>query len=74
MNIQKEQKMQMYIKKISWYSTYVDCITRIINEFIECGDSNIMPNDIPNLMELDTKLANRLNKTIVNMKTDWEFM
>lgn len=74
MKIQKEQKMDMYLKKISWYSTYIDCLTRIVNVFIENGESNIKPNDIPNLMELNSKLTNRLFKIILNMKSDWEFM
>ena len=74
MNIQKEQKMQMYIEKISWYSTYIDCFTRIINEFMENGDDNIKPYDIPNLMELNTALTYRLRYIIANMKSDWEFM
>lgn len=74
MNTKKEQKMEMYIKKISWYSTYIDCFTRIINEFIENGDDNIKPYDIPNLMELNTILTYRLHNIIAKMKSDWEFM
>ena len=38
MNIKKQQKMDMYIQKISWYTTYIDCFTRIINSFIENGE------------------------------------
>lgn len=74
MNIKKEQKMNMYMQKIAWYSTYIDCFTRIINEFLENGDDNINPSDIPNLMEFNTKLTNRLYKTVLKMKADWEFM
>jgi len=74
MNIKKEQKMTMYIEKIIWYSTYIDCFTRIINEFIENGDDNIKPCDIPNMMEFNANLASRLNNIILKMKADWEFM
>lgn len=74
MNIKKEQKITMYIEKIIWYSTYIDCFTRIINEFIENGDDNIKPCDIPNMMEFNANLASRLNNIILKMKADWEFM
>ncbi len=66
--------MDMYIQKMSWYITYIDCFTRIINNFIENGDSNIEPYDVPNLMELNTKLTRRLYKIVMSMKADWEFM
>ena len=74
MNIKKEQKMDMYIEKISLYSTYIDCFMRIINEFIENGDDNIKPYDIPTLMELNAVLTYRLRNIVSKMKTDWEFM
>ena len=74
MNIKKEQKIDMYIRKIAWYSTYTECFTRVINEFIENGESNLKPCDVPNLMEFNTRLLCRLNRIIMNMKTDWEFM
>ncbi len=74
MNIKTEQKMDMYIAKITWYITYIDCFTRIINEFIENGEGNLNQNDIPNLMEFNTKLTNRLYKIVMHLKSDWEFM
>ena len=74
MNIKKQQKMDMYIERISWYTTYVDCFTRIITDFIENGEDNIEPCDIPNLMVFNKKLIHRLHKMVMNMKTDWEFM
>ena len=74
MNIKKEQKMNMYMQKFVWYSTYVDCFTRIINEFTENGTDNIKPCDITNLTELSTTLAYRLHNIISKMKSDWEFM
>lgn len=74
MNIKKQQKIDMYIERISWYTTYVDCFTRVINNFIENGEDNIEPCDIPNLMELNKKLTQRLHKMVMNMKTDWKFM
>ena len=74
MNIKKQQKMDMYIQKMSWYITYIDCFTRIINNFIESGEENIEPCDVPNLMELNTILTHRLYKIVMNMKVDWEFM
>ena len=39
MNVAKEQKMDMYVDRIVWYITYVDCLIRIIREFIENGDA-----------------------------------
>ena len=66
--------MDMYIEKISWYTTYLDCFTRIINNFIENGEENIESYDVPNLMELNTKFTHRLHKIVMNMKADWEFM
>ena len=74
MNIKKEQKFDMYIEKISWYSTYIDCFTRVINNFLENGDEKVEPCDIPKLMELNTKLTHRLHKIVMKIKTDWEFM
>ena len=74
MNTKTEQKMDMYIAKINWYITYIDCFTRIINEFIENGEGNLNQNDIPNLMEFNTKLTNRLYKIVMHLKSDWEFM
>ena len=74
MNIVKEQKIGSYIERLTWYSTYTDCFTRIINEFLENGDGNINSCDIPNLMEFNTKLTHRLHKIILDMKSDWEFM
>ena len=74
MNIKKQQKMDMYIEKISWYTTYIDCFTRIITNFIENGEENIEPCDVPNILELNTKLTHRLHKIVMSMKADWEFM
>ena len=74
MNIPKEQKIDMYLKKIAWYGCYVDCFSRIINEFIQNDDGNINPQDIPNLTEILTKMSHRLYKNIISMKSDWEFM
>lgn len=74
MNIKKEQTIDMYIQKITRYSTYVDCFSRLINEFTENGNINLAPSDMPNLTELNSIIANRLKKVILKMKSDWEFM
>ena len=74
MNIRKEQSMNMYFDKIIWYSTYVDCLSRILTEFIENGDDNIQPTDIPTLAELLTKFSSQLHSRIPGMKSDWEFL
>ena len=37
MNAKKIQKIDMYMKKISYYSMYADVLARILNEFIENG-------------------------------------
>ena len=74
MNIKKQQKMDMYVERLSWYSTYVDCFTRVVNNFIENDDGNIEPRDVANIMELNTKFTHRLYKMVMKMKSDWEFM
>jgi len=74
MNTKKEQRMEMYIEKITRYSSYIDCFMRIINEFTENGDDNIKPCDVPKLIELNAVLTSRLYSMIIRMKTDWEFM
>ena len=74
MNMRKEEKISMYMKKLVWYITYIDCFSRIINELIENGDENFKPTDIPNLSELNAKLVSRLRNIIIKMKSDWDFM
>lgn len=74
MNIRKEQTIDMHIQKIVFYSTYVDCLSRIIRELIENGDGNIKPSDLPNLTLLLSKMAYRLRLNIMNMSRDWEFL
>ena len=74
MSIQKEQKFDMYFERVVWYSCYADCLGRVINEFIQNGESNLEQQDIPNLMEFLAKLTHRLHKNIMRMKSDWEFM
>ena len=73
MNYKKSQTIDMHLQRISYYITYVDCFARIITEFIENGDGNIQPNDIPNLCEMLTKYALRLKVNILQLKQDWEF-
>jgi hypothetical protein len=74
MNIRKEQTMDMYIEKIVLYSTYVDCLARVIRELIENGDDNFKPTDLPNLTVLLSKLACRLRYSVSGMNRDWEFL
>ena len=73
MNAQKIQKIDMYLKKISYYSVYADVLARILNEFTEKGHENLRTNDIPNLTELLTKYARRMRTCAINMKECWEF-
>ena len=74
MNIRKLQAIDMHLDSLVWYSCYVDCLTRVLTEFIENGDSNLKPTDMPNLMELLAKFTHRMHKKLMQMKTDWEFI
>ena len=74
MNIKKLQTMDMHIQRIIFYSTYVDCLSRLINELIENGDNNLRPSDLPNLSVLLTKFAYRLKYCCSKMYQDWEFI
>ena len=73
MSIKKIQTMDMYLQKVALYSTYVDCLSMVIREFIENGDDNINPSDLPNLSVLLSKMSYRLRLNILNMKDSWEF-
>lgn len=74
MNIKKIQTIDMHIQKIIFYSTYVDCLSRLIHELIENGDDNLQPSDLPNLSVLLTKFAYRLKSCCSKMNKDWEFI
>ena len=74
MSIRKSQAMEMHLQKVVLYSIYVDCFSRIIREFIENGESNMLPSDLPNLAVLLSKLAYRLRLNIMKMSSDWEFL
>ena len=74
MNIKKLQTMEMHIQRIIFYSTYVDCLSRLINELIENGDDNLEASDLPNLSVLLTKFACRLRFCCAKMNHDWEFI
>ncbi len=73
MSIQKEQKIDMYLEKLSIYSNYVSCLTRVILELIENGYSNLKPTDIAYLANLLNTYSNMLHTKIMRMKTSWEF-
>ena len=73
MSIQKEQKIDMYLEKLSIYSNYVSCLTRVILELIENGYSNLKPTDIAYLANLLNTYSNMLHSKITRMKTTWEF-
>ena len=73
MSIQKEQKMDMYFEKLSLYSNYVSCLTRVILELIENGYSNLKPTDIAYFANLLNMYSNMLHSKIMRMKTTWEF-
>ena len=66
--------MDMHLQKVVFYSTYVDCLPRIVREFIENGDDNMLPTDLPNLTVLLSKMAYRLRLNIMKMNSDWEFL
>ena len=74
MSIRKNQTMDMHLQKVVFYSTYVDCLSRIVHEFIENGDDNMLPTDLPNLTVLLSKMAYRLRLNIMKMNSDWEFL
>ncbi|MBR1680179.1 hypothetical protein IJ707_00125 [bacterium] len=73
MNTQKEQATRMSIKKIFWYSVYVSCLARVINELILEGGDNLKSTDIPNLIDLQFKFTSRLHAKISKLNSDWEF-
>jgi len=73
MNKRKEDVLNMYLDKIIWYSTYVDCLSRVINEFIENGDDNLKSGDLANLSVLQTKLAYRLRLLSLRVDSMLEF-
>ena len=74
MNIRKIQTLDMHIQKILFYSIYVDCLSRLINELIENGDDNLKPTDLPNLSVLLSKFALRLKMCCSKLQNDWEFL
>jgi hypothetical protein len=74
MSIRKNQTMDMHLQKVVFYSTYVDCLSRIVRELIENGDDNMLPTDLPNLTVLLSKMAYRLRLNIMKMNSDWEFL
>ena len=74
MNIRKIQTLDMHIQKILFYSIYVDCLSRLINELIENGDTNLKPTDLPNLSVLLSKFALRLEMCCSKLQNDWEFL
>ena len=74
MSMRKNQTMDMHLQKVVFYSTYVDCLSRIVREFIENGDDNMLPTDLPNLTVLLSKMAYRLRLNIMKMNSDWEFL
>ena len=74
MNNRKFQTMDMHIQKIIFYSTYVDCLSRLIQELIENGDSNLKPTDLPNLTVLLSKFSLRLKVCCSKMESDWDFL
>ena len=62
-----------HIQRLSWYSVYVDCFMRILNEFLTNGDSNLKPTDVQNLSELLAALARQQKIITSKLLTDWEF-
>ena len=73
MNLRTQQEIDMYMQKVTWYSVYVDCLSRLIHELIENGNENLKPADLPNLSVLLEKLSYRLRILILKMASKWEF-
>ena len=73
MNYKKEQILNTQIERILYYSTYVDCFSRIIHEIIENGDENLKPTDLPNLSVLLKTFSKRLKILISKLASDIEF-
>lgn len=74
MNSKKYNLLNMYIEKIKWYSMYVDCLGRILNDYIQNGDYNIKPCDVPNLSVLLSKYMDLLYSNINSLAREWEFL
>lgn len=73
MEHRKIQIMNVHLKRISYYSSYIDSFTRILREFLENGDYNIKPIDTIHLAVLLEKYSHRLHLCILNTLSDWEF-
>ncbi|MBR1942123.1 hypothetical protein IJ843_00130 [bacterium] len=73
MSMQKQQRMNMHFEKITLYSAYVSCLTRVIHDFIDNGNNGLKPTDIPNLMNLLLRYTDVLHSRNLKLKGDWEF-
>lgn len=66
--IMSKKKFNYYLNKISWYSIYVDCFSRIISEMQTCGDYDYAPTDFPNMILLLEKYSKLLRKNVAEIE------
>ncbi|MBR2069319.1 MAG: hypothetical protein IJ877_06110 [Candidatus Gastranaerophilales bacterium] len=74
MNKKQIKKLNKNIHKLVYYSKYVDCFNRILDEFIQNGDDNLNPCDIPNLTALLAKYSKKIYLLSLNVERDIEFI
>ena len=74
MKAEKIQTMDTHFDRIIRYSSYVDCFSRILREFLENGYDNLKESDIAKIAVLLEKYSHRLHLCISKANTYWEFM
>ena len=65
--------MYYYINKINWYSTYIDCFSRIISEIGVNQSGNFISSDLPNMILILEKYSKKLRKHVIEMENFVEF-
>ena len=69
----KKRKISYYLNKVNWYSTYVDCFSRIILEMKMGGECNFLPCDFANMTTILEKYSRLLRKYYMELETTLEF-
>ena len=68
-----KKKINYYLNKISWYSTYIDCFSRIISEIGVNNSGNYIPSDFSNMVLILEKYSKMLRKYVSQMESYMEF-
>ena len=68
-----KKRLNYYFNKISWYSIYVDCFSRIISEIGVNDSGNYISSDFPNMVLILEKYSKMLRKYVSQMETYMEF-